>query len=72
MTYGDSREAVVEAAVDMHKEAAESLQAGFSTAVKDEGNSHGSVFGDLLGLLSSLACGFYEVRRCGPALEIGQ
>jgi hypothetical protein len=60
MTYGDSKEEVVSAALDTHKSAAESLQAGLSAVVED-GGSHGSVFGDMLGLLSSLACGFYEV-----------
>lgn len=60
MTYGDSKEEVVSAAIDTHKSAAESIQAGLSAVVED-GGSHGSVFGDMLGLLSSLACGFYEV-----------
>lgn len=59
MTYGDSREEAVAAAAvaDVQTRSTSPLQAG----IVEEGNTRGSVLGDLLGLTSSLACGFYEV-----------
>lgn len=74
MTYGDSKgeggatagpgaaELAVTAATASVMSVGSLTARTLPQSAVDQVNTHGSVLGDLLGLISSLACGFYEVR----------